>query len=98
IQTLSFPGYWGAFTSLTVEADQHYDVTLAMVEKCFASISGTLVNEGTGLPAAGIPLVLQGLSLAESTVNATTNAQGEFSFPTVSLGSRNSVATRTIVI
>jgi hypothetical protein len=83
-------GYWDRFVSVHLEPGPNPPAEIALVKQCTGSISGTVMDGDTGLPASGIAVHISNSFDGDDVL---TNAQGEFSSPTLLLGRNNAPTT-----
>ena len=86
-------GYWPAESRVTISADQTETVDFALVQKCSATITGTILTEDinlvqTPLPNTKVWAVLDS-SRATASWGASSSGSGAFSFKGVSVDYNN---------
>lgn len=83
-------GYWLANVTAQLTANQNSSQTIALVQQCTGTISGTVTLQDTGQPAAN-STVLAGNS-PWALYRTTTDAQGRYQFAKTLLGYNNASA------
>jgi hypothetical protein len=83
-------GYWDNSVPMHLEPGENTVPDIPLVKVCAGSVSGTVVYEDTGLPASGVNVHSSNFLDGG---DVPTDSQGEFSFPTLTLGRNNAPTT-----
>ena len=80
--------YWNVYTNVTVAADSNAVVDIQLLRVCGATVSGQVLLADTLQPATNTRVSIYG---GHGQVSVTTDTQGNYFFPDVTLGENNTV-------